>query len=99
MVQTVRQQTYTYRELPKTHSGKVLRRSIRGLAEGESPGDLTTLEDTAGIQQIEDAVNEVSRDRSLTARLGKAANLLSRDRQGAVWTISEQVRISYGKRH
>ena len=43
-------------QLPKTRSGKVLRRSIRAIAEGKSPGDLTTLEDATGIQQIEHAV-------------------------------------------
>ena len=43
-------------QLPKTRSGKVLRRSIKAIAEGKSPGDLTTLEDAAGIQQIELAV-------------------------------------------
>jgi propionyl-CoA synthetase len=38
--------------LPKTRSGKVLRRSIQALAEGREPGDLTTLDDPAGIEQI-----------------------------------------------
>src|SRR5262245_63794350 len=31
--------------LPKTRSGKTLRRSIQALAEGRDPGDLTTIED------------------------------------------------------
>ena len=42
--------------LPKTRSGKVLRRSIQALAEGREPGDLTTLDDPAGIDQIRAAV-------------------------------------------
>ena len=42
--------------LPKTRSGKVLRRSIQALAEGRDPGDLTTLDDPAGIEQIRSAV-------------------------------------------
>jgi propionyl-CoA synthetase len=33
--------------LPKTRSGKMLRRSIQALAEGRDPGDLTTIEDPA----------------------------------------------------
>ncbi len=33
--------------LPKTRSGKLLRRSIQALAEGRDPGDLTTIEDPA----------------------------------------------------
>jgi propionyl-CoA synthetase len=42
--------------LPKTRSGKVLRRSIQALAEGRDPGDLTTLDDPTGIEQIRTAV-------------------------------------------
>ena len=42
--------------LPKTRSGKVLRRSIQALAEGREPGDLTTLDDPAGIEQVRAAV-------------------------------------------
>jgi propionyl-CoA synthetase len=43
---------YFVNQLPKTRSGKVLRRSIQALAEGRDPGDLTTLDDPAGIEQI-----------------------------------------------
>jgi propionyl-CoA synthetase len=43
-------------QLPKTRSGKVLRRSIQALAEGRDPGDLTTLDDPAGIEQIRSAM-------------------------------------------
>ena len=38
--------------LPKTRSGKLLRRSIQALAEGRDPGDLTTLEDPGALEQI-----------------------------------------------
>jgi propionyl-CoA synthetase len=38
--------------LPKTRSGKVLRRSIQAIAEGRDPGDLTTLDDATGIEQV-----------------------------------------------
>ena len=38
--------------LPKTRSGKLLRRSIQALAEGRDPGDLTTIEDPAALAQI-----------------------------------------------
>ena len=43
--------------LPKTRSGKTLRRSIQALAEGRDPGDLTTIEDPAALQQIRDALS------------------------------------------
>ena len=38
--------------LPKTRSGKLLRRAIQALAEGRDPGDLTTIEDPAALEQI-----------------------------------------------
>ena len=38
--------------LPKTRSGKLLRRSIQAICEGRDPGDLTTIEDPASLQQI-----------------------------------------------
>ena len=43
-------------QLPKTRSGKVLRRSIQAIAEGRDPGDLTTLDDPVGIQMVKDAI-------------------------------------------
>ena len=42
--------------LPKTRSGKLLRRSIQALAEGRDPGDLTTIEDPAALEQISAAL-------------------------------------------
>jgi len=42
--------------LPKTRSGKTLRRSIQALAEGRDPGDLTTIEDPAALEQIQAAL-------------------------------------------
>ena len=38
--------------LPKTRSGKLLRRAIAAVCEGRDPGDLTTMEDPAALQQI-----------------------------------------------
>ena len=38
--------------LPKTRSGKMLRRSLQALAEGRDPGDLTTIEDPSTLEQI-----------------------------------------------
>ena len=44
--------------LPKTRSGKLLRRSIQALAEGRDPGDLTTIEDPSALEQIRQALSE-----------------------------------------
>jgi propionyl-CoA synthetase len=43
--------------LPKTRSGKLLRRAIQAVAEGRDAGDLTTIEDPAALQQIKDLVS------------------------------------------
>jgi propionyl-CoA synthetase len=42
--------------LPKTRSGKTLRRAIQALAENRDPGDLTTIEDAAALEQIRSAL-------------------------------------------
>jgi propionyl-CoA synthetase len=42
--------------LPKTRSGKLLRRSIQALCEGRDPGDLTTIEDPGALEQIRNAL-------------------------------------------
>ncbi len=44
--------------LPKTRSGKLLRRSIQAICEGRDPGDLTTIEDPTSLQQVKAAVSE-----------------------------------------
>jgi propionyl-CoA synthetase len=43
--------------LPKTRSGKTLRRSIQAVAEGRDPGDLTTIEDPNALEQIKKALH------------------------------------------
>ncbi len=42
--------------LPKTRSGKLLRRAIQAVCEGRDPGDLTTIEDPATLRQIGELV-------------------------------------------
>ncbi|ARP95859.1 propionate--CoA ligase [Bordetella genomosp. 13] len=42
--------------LPKTRSGKVLRRAIVAVCENRDPGDLTTIEDPTALQQIKESL-------------------------------------------
>ena len=42
--------------LPKTRSGKLLRRAIQAVCEGRDPGDLTTMDDPSALLQISDLV-------------------------------------------
>jgi acetyl-CoA synthetase len=39
-------------DLPKTRSGKIMRRLLRDIGEGRSLGDTTTLADTAVVETI-----------------------------------------------
>ncbi|MBF0213335.1 MAG: propionate--CoA ligase [Magnetococcales bacterium] len=44
--------------LPKTRSGKVIRRAILAIAEGRDPGELPTIEDAKMLEVIRDAVQQ-----------------------------------------
>jgi acetyl-CoA synthetase len=45
-------------DLPKTRSGKIMRRLLRDIAEGRELGDVTTLRDPAIMEQLEGKVKE-----------------------------------------
>jgi acetyl-CoA synthetase len=46
-------------DLPKTRSGKIMRRLLRDIAEGRELGDVTTLRDPAVMEQLERKVAEL----------------------------------------
>lgn len=48
---------YLVEDLPKTRSGKIMRRLLRDIAEGREIGDTTTLTDTSVIRVIDNQVN------------------------------------------
>ncbi len=48
---------YFVASLPKTRSGKVLRRAIQALCERRDAGDLTTIEDPAALDQVRTAIS------------------------------------------
>jgi acetyl-CoA synthetase len=45
-------------DLPKTRSGKIMRRLLRDIAEGRALGDVTTLRDPDVMGQLEEKINE-----------------------------------------
>jgi acetyl-CoA synthetase len=49
---------FVVNELPKTRSGKIMRRLLRDIAEGREIGDTTTLTDTTVVRTINTAVND-----------------------------------------
>ncbi len=46
-------------DLPKTRSGKIMRRLLRDIAEGRALGDVTTLRDPGVTSQLEERVKEL----------------------------------------
>jgi len=47
---------YVVNALPKTRSGKLLRRSLQALMQGTDPGDLSTLDDPNALEDIRKAI-------------------------------------------
>ena len=47
---------YLVNALPKTRSGKLLRRSLQALAENRDPGDLSTLDDPGALEEVKRAL-------------------------------------------
>jgi acetyl-CoA synthetase len=47
-------------DLPKTRSGKIMRRLLRDIAEGRELGDVTTLRDPAVTAQLSERIKELS---------------------------------------
>ena len=47
---------YVVNALPKTRSGKLLRRSLQALAEHRDPGDLSTLDDPNALEEVKRAL-------------------------------------------
>ena len=45
--------------LPKTRSGKVMRRVLRAICEGKDLGDLSTVEDEATVEEVRQALDEL----------------------------------------
>ncbi len=47
---------YVVNAMPKTRSGKLLRRTLQAVAEGRDPGDLSTIDDPASLLAIRDLI-------------------------------------------
>jgi propionyl-CoA synthetase len=44
--------------LPKTRSGKIVRRALQAVAEGRDPGDISTMEDQSVLAQIKAIIEQ-----------------------------------------
>ena len=52
------EQIYLVSKLPKTRSGKIMRRVLKAVVSGMSIGDVSTLEDEASIKEVKEAYED-----------------------------------------
>ncbi|MBM3905215.1 MAG: acetate--CoA ligase [Thaumarchaeota archaeon] len=55
------QSIYFVSKLPKTRSGKIMRRLLKSIASNEKIGDVSTLEDGAAVSEIQTAFDELKK--------------------------------------
>ncbi len=48
--------------LPKTRSGKIMRRVLKAVTLGREPGDITTIEDEGSVEEARLAWSQMSAD-------------------------------------
>ncbi|MBM3895784.1 MAG: acetate--CoA ligase [Thaumarchaeota archaeon] len=53
------EQIHFVTRLPKTRSGKIMRRLLKAIANNDNIGDVSTLEDGAAVSEVQDALNEL----------------------------------------
>ena len=95
-------------DLPKTRSGKIMRRLLRDIAEGRALGDVTTLRDPAVTAQLKERVEEMGRRRTKGGGRfgggrcggpGRAGPAVARGaRRGGAWRRGETRRFAKGER-
>jgi len=70
LIQTIRngigpiatpQQIYFVTKLPKTRSGKIMRRVLKAIASNEKVGDVSTLEDDTVVKDVQDTFTELQK--------------------------------------
>ena len=52
---------YIVEALPKTRSGKIVRRSLQAIAEHRDPGDISTMEDKNVLNQIQEVISRTNK--------------------------------------
>ena len=55
------EQIYFVSKLPKTRSGKIMRRLLKAIASNEKIGDISTLEDSAAVSEVQNAFDELKK--------------------------------------
>lgn len=47
--------------LPKTRNGKIMRKVIKALLTNEEPGDISTIEEEASVDEVREALHKIER--------------------------------------
>jgi len=55
------QQIYFVSKLPKTRSGKIMRRLLKSIANNDNIGDISTLEDGTAVQEVQTAFDDLQK--------------------------------------
>jgi acetyl-CoA synthetase len=55
------EQIYFVSKLPKTRSGKIMRRLLKSIAKNDKIGDVSTLEDGAAVSEVQSAFDELKK--------------------------------------
>lgn len=55
------EQIYFVSKLPKTRSGKIMRRLLKSIAKNDKIGDISTLEDGAAVSEVQSAFDELKK--------------------------------------
>lgn len=48
------------KRLPKTKSGKIMRRLLKAIVANENPGDISTLDDMRVLEELKEALKNLS---------------------------------------
>ena len=54
-------QIYFVSKLPKTRSGKIMRRLLKAIANNEKIGDVSTLEDSTAVTEVQSVFDEIQK--------------------------------------
>ena len=80
-------------ELPKTRSGKIMRRLLRDVAENREVGDVTTLADSSVMDLISEGINSgKAEDSTPTRHFGVAQFTLTRH----FWSLNSRSPVTSG---
>lgn len=58
----VPEEIHVVKTLPKTRSGKIMRRVVKAVALNQLPGDISTLENSASVDEIREAIEAFSKE-------------------------------------